>query len=352
MEIAIYQCRGDLKKFNERYDVEEEIYECNWRTKLRKRFQENSKRTKECFEKYIATQVSKKEIASETLRDKYLRAMEETKHASEVLEREMKKKLVLDIDRLDRPNSLAIGQIPRTPRATKNTDTIKSNLKQTASITMTKEPGVEEDEHNFIVDINALRRWLQQNKVEESTETKTTGELVFHKYTPIMTMSAKEREVLDTVSVNLRSSSNGQAIVDQIEELIGAGDHKKTWMAIANRLDIPTRYKDCGTPPEYKNDGKTPKMNYQRLMEIDLMPMAVFHSTGRTRQEADDMASKCAMRYLQSQMDTGNSKKPDGDDETEDDIVIVKIIDAKERESTKHEAPHIVNNTLESCQAP
>jgi len=76
LEIAIYQCRGDLKNFNERYDVEEKIYECDWQTKLRKRFQGNLKRTKECFEKYLATQESKKEIARETLRKEYLRAME------------------------------------------------------------------------------------------------------------------------------------------------------------------------------------------------------------------------------------------------------------------------------------
>ena len=93
-------------------------------------------------------------------------------------------------------------------------------------------------------------------------------------------------------------------------------------------------------------------MNYQRLMEIDLMSMAVFHGTGRTGQEADDMVSKCAMRYLQSQMEAGNPKKPEGDDETEDDIAIVKVIDAKERESPKHEAQHRTNKTFEGGQVP
>ena len=117
-------------------------------------------------------------------------------------------------------------------------------------------------------------------------------------------------------------------------------------------LDIPTRYKDCGTPPEYKNDGKTPKMNYQRLMEIDLMPMAVFHGTGRTRQEADDMVSKCAMRYLQSQMETGNPKQPEKDNETEADIVIVKVINAKERESPKHEPRQRTIKTSGDGQVP
>ncbi|MCP3852752.1 MAG: hypothetical protein GY694_21375, partial [Gammaproteobacteria bacterium] len=175
------------------------------------------------------------------------------------------------------------------------------------------------DEHEFIVDINALRRWLTENRIEKQTGMRTTGELVFNKHDPIVTLSPKEREVLDTISVNLKVSNKGKAIADLIEELMGTGDHKKTWLTIAHRLDIPTRYMDCGTPPKYKNDGKTPKLNHQRLMEISLMPTAIFYGVGKTHQEADDMASRCAMKYLQNQIGPGNQQKP----EEENDIVIV-----------------------------
>ena len=38
LKIAIYQCKADLNRFGGRYKVEEIIYECNMRTKLRERF--------------------------------------------------------------------------------------------------------------------------------------------------------------------------------------------------------------------------------------------------------------------------------------------------------------------------
>jgi hypothetical protein len=144
-------------------------------------------------------------------------------------------------------------------------------------------------------------------------------------------LSPKEREVLDTISVNLKVSNKGKAIADLIEELMGTGDHKKTWSTIAHRLDIPTRYMDCGTPPKYKNDGKTPKLNHQRLMEISLMPTAIFSGVGKTQQEADDMASRCAMMYLQNQIGPGNKQKPEDDS----DIVIVEVIDGIEQTPQK-----------------
>ncbi len=262
----------------------------------------------------------------------------------------MKKKLLLDIDKLERPNKLAIGQAQGTQ---KDAEDMESQFEQLAKITMIEGPEVEGDEDNFIVDVNALRRWLQQNRVERSTEIRTTGELVFHKYNPVMTLSAKEREVLDTVSVNLKSSSKAQEIVDLIRELIGAEERPQTtWMAIARRLDITTRYKDCGAQPEYKNDGKTPKMNHQRLMEVDLMPVTIFHGTGKTRQEADDMASRCAMRYLQNLMETGKSKEHEKDDETEDDIVVVKVINANESESSKLKPQRTPVKTFVDGQTP
>ncbi len=84
------QCEGDLKQFDERHDGGE-IYECNWRKKLRKRLNDNSKEARERFEANIAARISKKEIADETLRSRYSGAMAKIKHASEVLGREIKK---------------------------------------------------------------------------------------------------------------------------------------------------------------------------------------------------------------------------------------------------------------------
>jgi len=90
LEIAIYQCEGDLKQFDERHDGGE-IYECDWRKKLRKRLNHNSKEAREHYETYIAAKISKKEIADGTLRNRYSEAMEKIKHASEVLGKEIKK---------------------------------------------------------------------------------------------------------------------------------------------------------------------------------------------------------------------------------------------------------------------
>merc|ERR1712143_132771 len=177
---------------------------------------------------------------------------------------------------------------------------------------------------------------------------RTTGELIFNKHDPIMTLSTKERDVLDTISVNLRVSNKGKAIADLIEENMGKGDHKKTWLTIAHRLDIPTRYMDCGTPPKYKNDGKTPKLNHQRLMEISLMPTAIFSGVGKTHQEADDMASRCAMMYLQNQIGPGNKQKPEEDN----DIVIVEVINGIEQTPQKGTSRQRTTKTSGNGQIP
>ena len=126
------------------------------------------------------------------------------------------------------------------------------------------------------------------------------------------------------------------------------GDHKKTWLKIAHRLEIPTRYMDCGTPPKYKNDGKTPKLNHQRLMEISLMPTAIFHGVGKTQREADDMASRCAMIYFLNQIGTNSQQTP----AEEDDVVMIGVINEKEQTTQKETPRQRTTNTSGNGQLP
>ena len=127
LEIALYQCEGDLKQFDERHDGGE-IFECDWQKKLRKRLNDNSKEAREHYEKYIAAKISRKEIADETLRNRYSEAMEKIKHASEVLGKEIKKTGTRDRqDRGQQPNSWP------NPRNPKNRTESRQHERQTRS---------------------------------------------------------------------------------------------------------------------------------------------------------------------------------------------------------------------------
>ena len=71
------------------------------------------------------------------------------------------------------------------------------------------------------------------------------------------------------------------------------------------------------------------------------MPMVVFFGTGPDRQAADNMASKCALGYLRTQLhvtdpvtsDRDGNKKPENN-KNEREVVVLQVVDADECDST------------------
>ena len=71
------------------------------------------------------------------------------------------------------------------------------------------------------------------------------------------------------------------------------------------------------------------------------MPMVVFFGTGPDRQAADNMASKCALGYLRTQLHVtdpvtsdrdGNKKRENNKNERE--VVVLQVVDADECDAT------------------
>jgi hypothetical protein len=133
-------------------------------------------------------------------------------------------------------------------------------------------------------------------------------DLIFYPTLVTATMNTKERAVLETVNTNLRNSEKGQAIAKEIIALPqtepGRGC-KAILKRIATEFDIQIRYTDEESTPK---DGR-----HQRLLEVDLMPMVVFFGMGSDRQAADNMASKCALGYLRTQLHVADPVISDND---------------------------------------
>ena len=86
--------------------------------------------------------------------------MDETKQASELLEKEIKERLVVEIDKLHRPNEIING---KTPNSSETTGTDETNIGKTdpnkdPGMTTPKDAEIDKNKHNFVVDVDALRQ--------------------------------------------------------------------------------------------------------------------------------------------------------------------------------------------------
>ncbi len=98
---------ADLKNFDDRYEDEKTKNECNMRTKLQKQFLENLTSTTQKFKRYMNHLDRNDETMDEALRAKYSETMEKTRQASALLDREIKQRLIIEIDKLSPPENQA-----------------------------------------------------------------------------------------------------------------------------------------------------------------------------------------------------------------------------------------------------
>ena len=323
--VAIYQCMADLRKFDNRYEDEAIMYECNMRTKLQKQFHKNLVDTTQKFKEYIRQLNRDDERTNEELRKKYSETMERTRQASALLDREIRGILTTKIDKLSYPSAVAIeDQDPNMPHVLDGNNRSDNTSKEDIAATSGKiRP--KKRKNDFIVNVDALRKWAKQNEIKGPPNAETQAELVLNPSPITATMNNRERDVLRTINVNLKNSEKGQAIADEIKALqnmVLEGGYKTTLTRIANKLDIQTRYTNIEGTPKYKS--------YQRLLEADLMPMVVFFGTGQTRQAADDMASQIALGYLRNQLEAKDPARCIHyiNDEEEKEIVVLQVVDA------------------------
>ena len=319
--------------------------------------------TTQKFKKYVDHLERNNEMMDEALRAKYSETMEKTRQASVLLDKEIKQRLIMEIDKLSPPdNQATVEQDPNT-LGTVYKYCEDGTLEEMAGAS--RKTRHEAEKNNFTVNVDALQKLAEQNETKGLLDTMTQAELIFYPTIITATMNGKERDVLRTINVNLKASEKGQEIADKIEALpktVPEGRHKAALACIAEKLNIQTRYVDDGTTPKYKH--------YQRLLEVELMPMVVFFGVGPSKQEADNMASKCNLGYLRNQLDTkppttSDRGENERDDETrkEREIVILKVIDAGERNDgaipytpsphrrTGCSNRHNANNPSEKCPA-
>ncbi len=101
----------------------------------------------------------------------------------------------------------------------------------------------KKERNDFVVNVDALRKWAEQNETKGPPDTKTQAELVFYPTIITATMNNKELDVLRTVNVNLKASEKGQEIADEIGALpktVPEGRQKAALACIAEKLDIQT----------------------------------------------------------------------------------------------------------------
>ena len=173
LTVAIYQCKADLKEFNDRYEDETTRYECNMRTRLQRQFLLSLAEARQRWKEYVGHVIHKGEKTDKTLQKSYLETMETTREASTLLDREIRAKLVEEIDKTGYPDNQAVNTQALRGLNTANDKNRRNDNTETIITETSEEMGSEEKKNEIVVGVDALRLWAEKNDTKGTPNPKT-----------------------------------------------------------------------------------------------------------------------------------------------------------------------------------